>query len=120
MFGRALPDRLLVGLRLRETHTNTRGSAHGGLIAAPGDWAMGLSSAIVRGMSPKGIDLASFVTVSLSVDCLDTALVGPWLVIDTNYVKARRSLCFARADLTADGGLIARAHATLRVMTPRS
>jgi acyl-coenzyme A thioesterase PaaI-like protein len=120
IYERALPDRLVLGLWLRDAHTNTRGSAHGGLLAALADKAMGLSCAVVRGISPKGADPASFVTVSLALDYLDTARVGQWLVIDTNFVKAGRSLCFTGADLTADGAMVARAHATFRVLTARS
>jgi len=41
-------------------------------------------------------------------------------VIDTGFVKAGRSLCFTGADLTADGAMVARAHATFRVLTARS
>jgi acyl-coenzyme A thioesterase PaaI-like protein len=85
------------------------------------DKAMGLSCAIVRGISPTTPnEPASFVTVSLSIDYLDTARIGQWLEIDTNFVKAGRSLCFTGADLTADGRVVARAHATFRVVTPKT
>jgi uncharacterized protein (TIGR00369 family) len=117
LYERALPDRLVLGLWLRTPHTNTRGSAHGGLIAALADKAMGLSCAIVRGINPAtASEPAGFVTVSLAVDYLETARIGQWLAVDTNFVKAGRSLCFAGADLTADGALVARAHATFRVV----
>jgi uncharacterized protein (TIGR00369 family) len=119
LYERALPDRLVLGLWLRTPHTNTRGAAHGGLIAALADKAMGLSCAIVRGISPQGSDPASFVTVSLSIDYIDTARIGEWLVVDTSFVKAGRSLCFAGADLTADGRLVAKAHSTFRVVAPK-
>ena len=120
LYERALPDRLILGLWLRTPHANTRGSAHGGLIAAMADKAMGLSCAIVRGVSPTGSEPASFVTVSLSVDYLAVARIGQWLQIDTNFVKAGRALCFAGADLTADGRAVARAHATFRVLDQAS
>ena len=120
LYERVLPDRLVLGLWLRTPHANTRGSAHGGLIAALADKAMGLSCAIVRGISPNTPDEpASFVTASLSIDYLETARIGQWFEIDTNFVRAGRSLCFTGADLTADGTLVARAHATFRVVTPR-
>jgi acyl-coenzyme A thioesterase PaaI-like protein len=121
LYERALPDRLVLGLWLRTPHTNTRGAAHGGLIAALADKAMGLSCAIVRGVSPAtSSEPASFVTVSLGVDYLETARIGQWFVVDTSFVKAGRSLCFAGADLTADGVLVARAHATFRVVAPQT
>lgn len=119
IYERALPDRLVLGLWLRTPHTNTRGTAHGGLIAGLADKAMGLSCGIVRGISPEGSDPAGFVTVSLSIDYIDTARIGEWLEVDTGFVKAGRSLCFAGADLTADGRLVAKAHSTFRVVAPK-
>jgi hypothetical protein len=40
-------------------------------------------------------------------------------VVDTNFVKPGRSLCFAGAELTADGVPVARAHATFHIVTPK-
>jgi uncharacterized protein (TIGR00369 family) len=118
LYERALSDRLVLGLWLRTAHTNTRGTGHGGLIAALSDKAMGLSCAVAMAAAGGGSG-AGPVTASLAVDYLETARVGQWLVIDTNFVKLGRTLCFTGADITADGTLVARAHATFRVPTTR-
>jgi acyl-coenzyme A thioesterase PaaI-like protein len=113
LFSRTLPDRVQIGLWLGAAHCNSRGFAHGGLISALADNAMGLSciqKAISGGHEAKGL-----VTVSLSTEFLGTGRMGQWLVIDTDHVKTGRSLAFARALVLADGAPIAQASATFKV-----
>jgi acyl-coenzyme A thioesterase PaaI-like protein len=68
IYERALSDRLVLGLWLRTPHTNTRGSAHGGLIAALADKAMGLSCAIARGVGPQHAGRAGQLRHCLALD----------------------------------------------------
>ena len=108
-------DRIVIGLWLREAHTNSRGMAHGGLIAALADNAMGMSCSVV--MQREGREMqAKPVTVSLSIDYIGGARPGQWLTFDTQYVKTGKTLCFAQAFVTADGEVVARADARFRVM----
>lgn len=46
LYARAAPDRIVLGVHLREPHTNSRATAHGGLIAALADQAMGMSCGV--------------------------------------------------------------------------
>jgi uncharacterized protein (TIGR00369 family) len=101
-----------VGLRLRSAHANSRGIAHGGLIAALADNAMGLSCGL--GL-PQG---TSLLTVSLSVDYVGIARLGQWLQVDTTFVKMGGTLCFAQSFVRADGFDCARANATFRRIAP--
>lgn len=107
-------DALVLGLRLAEPHTNSRGLIHGGLIAALADNAMGLSCAA---RSPEPLSL---VTISLAIDYLGPASVGQWLQIDTNFVKIGGSVCFAQCLVTADGVPCARGNATFKALRPKS
>lgn len=114
LYSKRLPDRVILGFYVREPHTNSRGMLHGGLIAALSDNAMGLSCVAVltqEGRAPEG----GLVTVSLATDFMGAAKFGQWVSIDTNYVKAGRSLCFAQAFIAADGEVIARADARFKV-----
>jgi uncharacterized protein (TIGR00369 family) len=115
LYSRVTDDRVVIGLRLRTEHTNSRGMAHGGLIAALADNAMGLScSAAMQG---EGRQMeAKPVTVSLAIDYVGAAKLGQWVAFDTQYVKTGRTLCFAQAFVTADGEIIARADAKFRVL----
>jgi len=109
IFARETQSAFVLGLYLREAHTNSRGFAHGGLIGALADNAMGLSCGLRLGG-------ARLVTVSLSVDYLGRAQIGQWLEFDTVFVKPGGTLCFAQAFVTADGQPCARADAVFRVL----
>ena len=109
IFARETEGALVLGLFLREVHTNSRGFAHGGLIGAIADNAMGLSCGRRLGGG------ARLLTVSLSVDFLGRAQIGQWLEFDTVFVKPGGTLCFAQAFVTADAQLCARADAVFRV-----
>ena len=110
LYSRKAADAVILGLRAGQAHTNSRGFVHGGLIASLADNAMGLSCARRLG------DLASLVTVNLTVDFLGSALDGQWLEFDTVFVKPGSTLCFAQAFVTADGRPCARANAVFRVV----
>lgn len=111
IFVRETEGAVILGLFLREAHTNSRGFAHGGLIGALADNAMGLSCGGRLGGA------ARLVTVSLAVDFLGPADVGQWLEVDTVFVKPGATLCFAQAFVTADGQPCARADAVFRVVS---
>jgi uncharacterized protein (TIGR00369 family) len=115
IFSRRETDRVVIGVQVREAHTNSRGMVHGGLIAALADNAMGLSCVAVltgEGRKPEG----GLVTVSMATDFIGAAKLGQWLEFDTQYVKTGRTLCFAQAFVRADGEVIARADARFRVL----
>lgn len=114
LFARTLADRTVLGLEVGPPHTNSRGFLHGGLIAALADNAMGLSCGVV--LRGAGIAASGLVTVSLTVDYVGRAELGQWLAFDTTFVHTGRTLCFAEAEITADGDCIARARATFRVL----
>jgi acyl-coenzyme A thioesterase PaaI-like protein len=117
IYARETTGALVLGLFLRPPHTNSRGFAHGGLIGALADNAMGLSCARRLGGETR------LVTVNLAVDFLGRAQIGQWLEFDTVFVKPGATLCFAQAFVTADGEPCARANAAFRVMaaeTPRT
>jgi acyl-coenzyme A thioesterase PaaI-like protein len=110
IYARETEGAVVLGLFVREAHTNSRGFVHGGLIGAMADNAMGLSCGRRLGGA------ARLVTVSLSVDFLGRAQIGQWLEFDTVFVKPGATLCFAQAFVTADGQPCARADAVFRVM----
>lgn len=111
LYSRRTDDTLQLGLRVAEAHTNSRGFAHGGLISALADNAMGLSC----GLGLEGAN--GLLTVNLALDFLSVAKIGQWLQVEPAVVKRGRSLCFASAIVTADGKPCARASATFQVLS---
>lgn len=117
LFARLMEDRMQLGLYLREAHTNARGMAHGGLIAALADNSMGYSTGVC--LAREGRAISSMVTVSMTTDYLAAAKLGQWILFDTDFVKTGGSICFARQMITADGTPIAKASATFKIIKPK-
>lgn len=110
IYARRTAQAYILGLRLAEPHTNSRGLVHGGLIATLADNAMGLSCGLQLPDKP------SLLTISLSIDYLASAKIGQWLEVDTTFVKAGRSIAFAQCFVNADGEPCARGNATFKVL----
>ena len=110
IYSKQTPDAIILGLRLATPHTNARGFAHGGLIAALTDKAMGHSC----GHQMCGVH--SLVTVSMGIDFVSSAQIGQWLTVETDVIKTGSTLCFAQSLVKADGVVIARANGTFRVV----
>src|SRR3981081_2353106 len=81
IYSKRTAEAVIFGLRLATPHTNSRGLAHGGLITALADNAMGLSCALKLGGG------ARLVTVSLSIDFIGPAQVGQWLAGGNAIIK---------------------------------
>jgi uncharacterized protein (TIGR00369 family) len=113
IYSKHTPDAIILGLRLATPHTNARGFAHGGLIAALTDKAMGHSC----GHKLRGA--YSLVTVSMAIDFISSAQIGQWLTFETDVIKTGSTLCFAQCFVKADDAVIARANATFRVVTKK-
>ncbi|MEX0839731.1 MAG: PaaI family thioesterase, partial [Parvibaculum sp.] len=113
LYSRNAGDAVFIGLHLAAPHTNSRGFAHGGLISALADNAMGLSCGL------KLENAAGLVTVGLTVDFLSTARIGQWLEVRPEVVKTGSSLCFGQCLVTADGKPCARANGTFSVVKRR-
>lgn len=111
LYSRRTGDALQLGLRIAQAHTNSRGFAHGGLVSALADNAMGLSC----GLALDGG--GGLLTVNLALDFLSVARTGQWLQVEPTVVKRGKSLCFASALVTADGKPCARASATFQVVS---
>jgi uncharacterized protein (TIGR00369 family) len=86
IYSRKTETALILGLHLRKEHCNSRGFAHGGLLSALADNAMGLSCGLALGG-------ARLVTVNLTVDYLGSSQVGAWLEIEPTFVRSGKQKC---------------------------
>ena len=110
LFSKRDDDRFLLGLRVRQPHCNSRGLAHGGLISALADNAMGLACVLAAGREGAG-----GVTVSLSLDFLGAVSLEQWLEVAASPMKVGGGLAFAQAEITADSTLAGRASAVFKM-----
>ena len=110
IFVRRTADAVQLAVRIAPAHCNGRGFLHGGVIATLSDNAMGLTAV-------QASAAASAVTVSLTLDYVQTAAPGQWLQVEPRVIRAEGRLGFVDALITADGRSIARANATFRILT---
>jgi len=113
LYAKTQGDRIIIGLYLRQAHTNSRATAHGGLIAAIADQAMGMSCGVK--LKSERIEASGLWTTSLTIDYLEAGKIGQWLAFDTIFARVGKVICNAEMDITADGATIARGRASFRV-----
>lgn len=120
LYSRLDPDAVRLGLWLREPHCNSRGFAHGGVIAALADNAMGMSygRALDARAEASGDDRAEAraVTVSLTLDYVASGRIGEWLEVRPRVIRAGRRLGFVDALVMAGDRVAARASATFSLV----
>lgn len=100
-----------LGVRVEEPHCNARGLAHGGLITALADNAMGIACILAAGR-----EKSSGVTANLSVSFVGSVGRGQWLEVAAEPIKLGGTLAFAEARISAEGQLVARASAVFRIL----
>lgn len=115
LFARETAEEVQLGVEVREAHCNARGFAHGGLISALADNAMGLSAVRLARAQP-GQEQASAVTVTLALDYLDSARIGDWLEVRPSVLKLGRTLAFAECRVVCGERLVARGNASFRMV----
>lgn len=94
---------LIIGLRILEKHTNSRGIAHGGLLLTLADIALGRNIAFLA--DPP----LSLMTASLSADFAASAKLGDWVEARVDVQKIGRRLAFANVYLWVGSERIMRA-----------
>jgi uncharacterized protein (TIGR00369 family) len=113
IFARRDERTVSLAVEVREPHCNARGLAHGGLVCALADNAMGLSAiaaARADGLDPKGA-----LTVSLSVDFVDAARPGDLIEVRPVVIRVGRTLAFVECRVACGDRTVARGSATFRM-----
>jgi uncharacterized protein (TIGR00369 family) len=99
---------ILLGLRARTEHLNTRGFVHGAILAAMLDVVCARNCAALT-------EHLSVVTVSLTVDYVAAARDGDWLEASAAVTRVGRRLAFADGRVDAAGKHVAKASAVFAV-----
>ena len=115
LFARETADAMQLAVEIREAHCNSRGFAHGGLISALADNAMGWS-AVRQAHQRQGTEKAGAVTVSLTLDFIDAAQVGDCIEFHPAVLKVGRTIAFVDCRVLCGKRLIARASASFRMV----
>lgn len=83
----------IVALRIAEKHLNNAGIAHGGMLVTLADSALGINLSY-RDEPPRRM-----VTVNLSTDFLQPAVLGDWLEAHVTIQRVGMHLAFASCNL---------------------
>jgi acyl-coenzyme A thioesterase PaaI-like protein len=114
LYSKADNGAIILALRVRQAHCNSRGFAHGGLISALADNAMGLS--LIEALGERHHERPSgLVTISLALDFLGSGRIDQWLEFVPRVLRAGGSLGFVDCLVRADDQPIARGNATFCV-----
>lgn len=100
----------VVGVRLEEKHLNTRGIAHGGVLVALADSALGIN------LSYYDDPPQPMVTVSLSTDFLLPAKRGDWLEAHVQVQRKGVHLAFASCNLMVGERVVLRASGVFAIL----
>jgi acyl-coenzyme A thioesterase 13 len=100
---------VVFGVRIAEHHCNRRGMAHGGLVVALADIALGKTG---EWLSQPPVSL---LTASLTVDFYDAAGRGDWLEVETDVTRVGRQVAFGNCYLRVGDKIVARASGVFNV-----
>lgn len=107
---RSEDERIVIGVRVEEKHTNARGTAHGGLFMTLSDIALGYCTAFSTDPPTK------LVTTNLSADFAGAAKAGDWVEAHVDIQKLGGRLAFANAYLYVGSERVVRASAGFLVL----
>lgn len=110
LFERA-DDPTVVGLRIDERHTNSRGFLHAGVLVAVADVLMGHTA---HRDAPPGVGL---VTASLTTDFPGSARAGDWVAGSATVRRVGRRLAFAGCEFHTGDQLVLTASGVFATVT---
>ncbi|MSQ73207.1 MAG: PaaI family thioesterase [Betaproteobacteria bacterium] len=108
-YGNRADGKLVIGMRVQPDDMNSAGGCHGAVVLAFCDTLMSLGTNIQAGL------LSYMTTVNLTCDFISPAPLGSWMEGRLEVLRATRSLAFSQGTLMAEGKLIARMNAILKL-----
>lgn len=102
-YARWADERLQLGFRVAEHHTNLRGVLHGGMLATYADTLMPYA-AMYQALAGRHF----LPTISLQIDYLAPAALGAWVQGQADVLRSTRNMVFMQGLVTADDTPIAR------------
>ena len=100
------------GFRVEDKHDNTEDRAHGGMVMAFCDEALGLTA---KAVLPE----ARMLTISFECQFIDAAKMGDFVEVDAEVVRSTRSLVFMRGTCHAAGRIIATCSGVWKIVHAR-
>ncbi len=102
-YGQWKNERLLLGFRVAEQHSNLGGVLHGGMLATFADSLLPYA-AMYQALGGRRF----LPTISLQIDYLAPAAIGAWVQGEAEVLRMTRNMVFVQGMITADAAPIAR------------
>ena len=91
-------ERLLLGFRVEQRHTNPLQMCHGGMLATFADMLIPCAA-----MYQQDIERRFLPTISLQIDYMGAAPLGCWVQGEASVLRTTRNLLFGQGLVSADG-----------------
>ena len=98
LYGKWTGQRLLLGFRVEQRHTNPLRMCHGGMLATFADMLIPCAA-----MYQSDMERRFLPTISLQIDYMGAAPLGAWVQGEADVLKTTRNMLFGQALVTADG-----------------
>lgn len=98
LYGKWTGQRLLLGFRVQDQHTNPLKIAHGGMMATFADMLIPCAAMYQHEMERRFLP-----TISLQMDYMGTSPLGAWVQGEADVLKTTRNMLFGQGLVTADG-----------------
>lgn len=98
IYGRLTGDKLALGFRVEQRHSNPVGMCHGGMLASFADMLIPCAAMYWPQMERRFLP-----TVNLQIDYMGAALLGAWVQGEAQILHTTRNLVFGQSLVTADG-----------------
>ena len=98
LYGKWTGQRLLLGFRVEERHTNPLKICHGGMLATFADMLIPCAS-----MYQNDIERRFLPTISLQIDYMGAAALGDWVQGEADVLRTTRNMLFGQGLVSADG-----------------
>jgi len=98
LYGKWTGQRLLLGFRVEERHTNPLKICHGGMLATFADMLIPCASMYQHEMERRFLP-----TISLQIDYMGAAPLGAWIQGEADVLRTTRNMLFGQGLVCADG-----------------
>ncbi|MBT9508551.1 PaaI family thioesterase [Rhodoferax sp.] len=98
LYGKWTGERLLLGFRVEDRHTNPLKICHGGMLATFADMLIPCAS-----MYQAEIERRFLPTISLQVDYMGASPLGSWVQGEADVLRTTRNMLFGQGVVTSDG-----------------
>lgn len=110
LYGKWTGQRLLLGFRVQQRHTNPVQVCHGGMLATFADMLIACAA-----MYQVDMERHFLPTISLQIDYMGETALGAWVQGEADVIHRTRNMLFCQGLMTADGQTVLRVSGIFKI-----